>query len=171
MLRFMALVFFICLNSTLTLPLSALSIGRDGSSYIQDEIEWQDVSYKDTDAGFTGTLPGSPRSGLIDGCAYCMSDYNGTLFQFNTEIGVTYKPPKKEKDFIRQLSEAFGDDASISSISLSQKNVKYCAELNFHDGDKIIRVYSSKNRLYFAIIEGEDLSLAPFVFDSFQITK
>lgn len=76
----------------------------------------------------------------------------------------------KEKDFIRELAKAF-KDASISSISPTQEKVKYCADINFNDDNKIVRAFCSINRLYWAVVEGADLSLAPLVFDSFQVTK
>lgn len=171
MIRLITFVFFIFCNSMLIPPLSAMSIGRDGPSYIQDGIEWQHVYYKDSDAGFTGTLPGSPMSGISNGCAYSGSEYNDVIFEFHTQLGEQYNPPKKEKDFINELYEAFGTEALISSVYSTQKRVKYCADIIFNDGNKMIRVFCSKNRLYWAIIAGADLSLAPFVFESFQVTK
>ena len=171
MKHLIAFVVFIFCNCMLTPSLSALSIGRDGSSYVQDGIEWQKVCYKDSDAGFTGTLPGSPSSGISDGWAFSSSKYNGVLFEFHTELGAIYNPPETEKEFINGLYEVFGTKASISPISSPQKNVKYCAEMIFNNENKIGRVFCSENRLYWAIVDGADLSLAPFVFDSFQVTQ
>ena len=171
MIRLIAFVFFIFCNSMLIPPLSALSIGRDGPSYIQDGIEWQNVYYKESDAGFTGTLPASPVSGISNGYVYCGSSYNNVFFEFQTPLEGKYHPPKTKQDFINECHEAFGAEASISYISPTQTKVKYCADIIFNDGNKIVRLFSSKNRLYWAIVEGPDLSLAPFVFDSFQVTR
>lgn len=171
MLRHFAFVLFIFLNSALIPSLSALSIGRDGDPYIQDGIEWQKVYYNDTDAGFTGILPGSPKSGMSNGYCYSTSQYNGVFYEFHTLLGRRYNPPKTEADFISQLNEAYGTEVSITPVSPTQKKVKYCADIICNDGKKIVRIFWSQNCLYWAIVEGEDLSLAFFVFDSFQVTK
>ena len=151
--------------------LSALSIGRVGSSYEENGIVWQDVSYDNNDVGFVGSIPGSPKSGISSGYAFTYSRYLGVDYEINSEVNDRYTPPRKEKNFIQELEEDFGDEAKISPVPSSQGKVKYIADMHYNNGKKVVRVFCSKNCLYYAIVEGNDLSMAPSFFDSIEITK
>lgn len=153
-----------------TETLSAMSIGREGTSYFENDIEWQRVSYKDDDAGFEALIPGSPSSGISNGDVYTHSKYQNVRYEIHCRLNERYKPQKKEQNFIQKVAEAF-EEALVEPIISDQKTVKYIAEIYYNEESKIARVYCSKNCLYWAIVEGEDLSLAPIFFDSIEITK
>ena len=74
--------------------LSALSIGRVGSSYEENGIVWQDVSYDNNDVGFVGSIPGSPKSGISSGYAFTYSRYLGVDYELNSEVNDRYTPPR-----------------------------------------------------------------------------
>lgn len=152
-------------------PLAAMSIGREGPSYFENEIEWQKVAYKNDDTGFTATIPGSPKSGMSNGDVYTYSNYQGVSYEINCSLNQRYIAPKKETKFMDQVKNAFENEALVEAIKPTQKKVKYIAEMRFNDSKKICRIYCSKNCLYKALVEGDDLSLAPLFFDSIQITE
>ena len=69
------------------------------------------------------------------------------------------------------MQDAFGSDVSVTSVPSTQKSVLYIAEMHFADEPKVARLFCSKNRLYWAIVEGDNLELATEFFESIQITK
>lgn len=154
-----------------TETLSAMSIGRDGTSYFENDVEWQKVSYRNDDAGFEALIPGSPISGISNGDVYVHSKYQNVHYEIHCSLDERYKPQKKEQNFIQKVAEAFEEESTVEPIGSDQKTVKYIAEIYHNEGNKITRVYCSKNCLYWAIVEGENLSLAPLFFDSIEITK
>lgn len=170
MIKFKFVIAALLLSANLS-PLTAMSIGREGPSYIENEIEWQKVSYDNDDTGFTARIPGSPKSGLSGGDVYTYSNYRGVSYEINCSLNERYIAPKKENKFMNQVRNAFEKDAVVEAIKPNQKKVKYIAELRFNETNKICRIYCSKNCLYKAIVEGEDLSLAHLFFDSIQITE
>jgi len=163
---FTAILFF-----ALTGYLSALSIGREGPSYVENGVEWQKVCYENIDVGFIASIPGSPTSGISGAYAFTRSNYQDVGYVINSNLNERYTPPEEEIDFIQQIKNGFEGQATVLPIASNQKTVKYIAELYFNDGSVIGRIYCSKNCLYFAIVKGKDLSLAPFFFDTIKITK
>jgi hypothetical protein len=151
--------------------LSAFSIGRDGDSYVENEIEWQNVSYSNDDVGFVASIPGSPKSGVSNGDAFTYSQYRGVDYEIHTSLNDRFAPPSSERELIQEIETAFGDKANIVLIPSNQAKVKYIAELSFNNESKIARIYWSHNSIYWAIVEGKDLSLAPQFFDTLKITK
>lgn len=151
--------------------ISALSIGRVGDAFFEEDTCWQRVVYKNDDAGFEAAIPGSPKSGLSNDTVYTYSKYQNVDYEIHCSLTERYTAPKSEANFIRQVEEAFGNDAEVTAIATNQKTVKYIAEMYFINESKIIRIYCGKNRLYWAIVEGEDLTLAPLFFESIDITK
>jgi hypothetical protein len=73
-----------------------------GSSYEENGIARQDVSYDNNDVGFVGSIPGSPKSGIRSGCAFTYSRYLGVDYEINSEVNDRFTPPRKEKNFIHQ---------------------------------------------------------------------
>lgn len=171
MKKFQIFIFTALLSFTLTGFLSAFSIGREGSPYVENGINWQGVCYKNNDAGFIASMPGSPTSGISGGDAYSYSNYKDVDYEIHTSLSTRYTPPKKEKDFIKQVQDAFIGEATVVPVSSNQSNVKYIAEIYFNEESKIVRVYCSNNCLYWAIVDGNDLSLAFLFFDMIIITK
>jgi hypothetical protein len=159
------------LTSMYVTPLLGMSIGREGTPYVKNGIEWQKVSYKNDDTGFTAAMPGTLGSGISNGDVFSYSHYQDVDYEINCSLNERYVLPKKEAQFMEQVSDVFESRALIIPIHSNQKKVKYIAELHFNEESRVIRIYCSKNCLYWAHVEGEDLSLAPLFFDSIEITQ
>ncbi len=151
--------------------LSAFSIGKEGQPYFENSIEWQPVKYDDDDAGFYMAFPEMPKCGLSNGDVYAYSKYKNVHYEMHTSLSGRFLPPKKEYDFMMLVNDAFAAEAEILVIPSSQKNVKYIAEIYWNKMGKVVRLYCSSNQLYWVIVEGEDLTLAPLFFDTVNITK
>jgi len=152
-------------------PLFAMSIGRDGAPYTENEVQWQPVKYEDRDTGFVAALPGEPRSGFSNGNVYAYSKFKQTAYEIHSSLNERYQPPKEEKLFLFDLEIAFSEEAEVELISSEQSNILYIAEIRFKSADKIARLYCSSNQLYWAIVAGDDLMLASDFFETIQITK
>jgi len=171
MKKFQMFVFTAILTFAITENLFGMSIGRDGASYLDNSIEWQEVSYKNDDAGFIASIPGSPSSGISGAMVYIYSEYQGVEYEIHSDLNDRYAPPKKERDFIKQLEEVFVCRGKVLPVASNQAKVKYIAEILHYEGNQITRVYCSKNCLYWAIVAGKDLSIAPIFFETIEITK
>ena len=163
--KFLVLAAILCCNT-----LAAMSIGRDGEAFFIANDPWQGVVYENNDAGFTATIPGEPRSGIANSDAYTYSHYNGVDYEIHCSLNQRIIPWKKYHLFAQQVKDAFAD-AEVVKVVLDQPNVKYAVDVNFSNKAKAVRIICSHNCLYYAIVEGNDLSLAPLFFDSVIITK
>lgn len=152
-------------------PLFAMSVGRDGAPYTENAVQWQPVKYEDRDTGFVAALPGEPKSGFSNGNVYAYSKFKQTSYEIHSSLNKRYQPPEEEKLFLDQIETAFSEEAQVKSISSEQSNILYIAEIHFKSADKIVRLYCSSNQLYWAIVAGDDLTLAPDFFETIQITK
>lgn len=150
--------------------LFGMSIERIGSAYLDNGVEWQAMKYENDDSGFEVKIPGSPASGMANGDVYVYSRYQNVDYEIHCSLNGRYKPPKTEKKFMQEIENLFSKDAKITAIPSNQKKVKYIAELNFINGSKTVRIYCSKNCLYWVIVQGPDLSLAPQFYESVNIT-
>ncbi len=148
-----------------------MSIGKKGEPYLENNIQWQQVEYVNSDAGFLAALPGTPSSGLSNGYVFSGSHYEKDYYEINASLSQRYTPPATEREFIRQVEEAFKDEATVTPVSLKQGQVRYCADIHYTKESKKVRLFCSRNCLYWAIIEGDNLTLAPSFFNSVQITK
>jgi len=160
------LVLFLAINS-----LSAFSVGRDGDPYFEEAVSWQPVKYVNHDCGYKAALPGDSRSCLANDLVYNYSEFEGTVYEIHTNLNGRYQPPKTEHEFLTQIEVAFGDIVEIQPILSNQRKVKYVVDLVWKEKNKMARLFCSSNQLYWALIEGNDLSLAPFFFETVQITK
>lgn len=160
-----------CLFVTFAGDLDAMSIGRDGQPFYVGDVQWQAVKFEDKEIGFTANIPGSPKSGLSNADVFSGSTYQNIYYEINTELNARYTPPKTSKEFLKQVSEAYSDEATVQMIPPAQANVKYIADVLYHSQNKLVRVLCSRNQLYYAIVEGSDLSLAHTFFNSIIITK
>lgn len=151
--------------------LSAFSIGRDGDPYWENNVQWQRVKYDNGDTGFTASLPGEPKSGLVNMYAYSQSYHDGAYYEIHTSINERYKPPKKESDFVKQVKDAISSPADIVAIRCKMKNVKYVVEIRYKGTTDVSRIYCSSNQLYWALVEGKNAKLASQFFDSIKITR
>lgn len=149
----------------------SMSIGRIGELYWENNIPWQKIKYENDDSGFIASIPGTPSSGLANGFVYSGSNYQNVYYEVNTSLYQRYIPPASEKEFLRQVQEAFLNKGTVSAVNSTQKTVKYIADIHFTNECKIVRVYCSRNCLYWAIVKGENLSYAPLFFEALQITK
>lgn len=91
--------------------------------------------------------------------------------EIHTSYNSRYLPPKTEKEFTQQVKEAFTESVKVISIPSNQKTIKYICELYFNDGSKVVRLICSSNNLYWCLVQGNDLTLAPLFFDTVKITK
>jgi len=83
---------------------------------------------------------------------------------------ISWQPVKYvNRDF--GYKAAFGDAVEIQPIPSNQRRVKYVVDLVWKEKNKMARVFCSSNQLYWALVEGQNLSLAPFFFETVQITK
>lgn len=171
MKNFYTFFFTAILTFMLTENLSAMSIGRDGASYFENDIEWQKVSYENDDVGFIALIPGSPKSGIAGENVFTYSKYQDVDYEIHCSLNERYIPPENEKMFIQQIENAFSNNVIISSIQSNQRKVKYIAEIYFYEKNKIARVYCSQNYLYWMLVQGKDLSIAPLFFEAIEITK
>lgn len=163
--KFFVLAAILCLNS-----LYAMSIGREGEPFFIEDIQWQHVCYKNNDAGFTATIPGEPRSGIANSDAYTHSNYKGVNYEIHCSLSKRIVPWKKYELFVQEVKNAF-EEAQVVEVVSDQPNVKYVVDVYFINTSKAIRLFCSHNCLYWAIVEGGDLSLASLFFDSIQITN
>lgn len=152
--------------------LIAMHIGRSGEAFVEEGIKWQKVVYDDEDLGFTVLMPGDPVSGISSmGYIYTYSQYQQADYEVHTKFSKKrYTPPNTEQEFLQQIEEVFLDKAAISVLTVQDPAVQYAAELFFKDEKKIVRIYASKNALYWALVKG-DFFLADAFFDSLKITK
>lgn len=148
-----------------------MSIGKQGTSYVQNDIPWQKITYENTDSGFMAALPGTVQVGTVNGEVFGFSRHQDVVYEIHTHMSQRYAPPSTEKAFLQELEKAFSKQATIAMTRPTQKRVKYSAELHFLTESKVIQLYCSSNCLYWAIVEGKDLSLAPLFFESIQVTK
>lgn len=148
--------------------LFAFSIGRDGTPVTIENISWQPVKYVDSDVGFTALLPGSPSSGFASGDVYVYSIYDEVHYEINCSMGGRYSPLATEALFVNQIVAA-NAGAKVTSVPVNQPNIKYIVDI-VSEGS-MVRLFCSTNQLYWAIVEGSDLSLATTFFDSIKITK
>lgn len=151
--------------------LSALSIGREGDPYFENGIDWQKVCYKNENSGFEAVLPGSPSSGLSGKDVFTHSNYLDVDYEIHCSYATSFIVPKTAKLFLQKIEEVFGHEAMVITLPSNQKKVKYIAEIYYNEENKVVRVFCSKNWLYWAIVQGEDLSLAPLFFESIKISK
>lgn len=151
--------------------LTAMTIGPEGESYEENNIVWQPVQYENDDTGFSAALPGDPQSGIADGNAYCYSKYDHVHYQIHTMLNGYYQPPSNQKKFLKQIEEALGSVAIIQPVDSQLKNVEYVVDLYWFDTERVTRVFCSSNQLYWANVQGPDLTLAPLFFDKIRITK
>ena len=153
----------------MTSSLSAFSIGREGNPVTIQGESWQKVKYDNKSSYFSAMLPGEPMSGMGNGDVYSHSEYQGTYFEIKTGMNETYTPPKTPALFLKEACGAFAKEGKVSLVKPGQSGAKYVTEIVYKTGDKILRVYASKKHLYYAMIEGKDLSLAPTFFDSIVV--
>ena len=151
--------------------ISAFEIGKKGKSFTHDNVLWQPVEYVDKDVGFKASIPGVPNSGLANEFVYSGSVYDGVTYEVHSNLKTRFAPPTKKSDFLILLKQSFPKDVEVVLIPTTKKNVLYLAEIRFSKEEKLARIYCSKNQLYWAIVQGDDFSLAPYFFDSVQITK
>ncbi|MDN3508306.1 MAG: hypothetical protein P0S94_05245 [Simkaniaceae bacterium] len=143
----------------------SFSVGREGDPVKIHGHSWQKVKYDNGDAYFSAMLPGEPRSGMSGAGIYSGSNYNGTSFEINTSYGQRYTSGKTKKLFLSEVKKVFSKYGNVKLIK-PVPGSKYCAEVKYSSGKEIRQVYASPNFLYYAIVEGDDLSLASQFFKS-----
>lgn len=153
-----------------TTGLNALSIGREGAPFLQDDIEWQMVKYEHNDCGFVATLPGSPRSGIRNASVYTASTLNDTHYEVHTPFANLSAKPSLE-DFVANVQRSLGEKASVNLLPSNQQAVIAIVEVIFHSESKLMRMYYCDKNIYYAYATGEELSLAPAFFESITIIK
>lgn len=148
----------------------AMSIGRDGPSFEENGIMWQPVKYEDGKSGFKAAFPGEPTSGISSPWNYIFSAYGTSHYEIHFHMQDRVKTPKNEKTFLKHIEESMSETDVLTPLDISSKFVIYAAEVTSYDSSKnlvkMYRVYLGKdNVLYFAIIEGQDFSLAAEFFN------
>lgn len=162
-------LFMSCVTLFSACHLSALSIGRNGASYPINDVLWQPVKYVDTEAGFKALLPGSPSSGMDGSDVYTYSKFNQGYYEVCTNYKSSYTPPHTAQAFLDTIMAHNSNALECTLIPSSQDKVLYIVQALFSDGT-VARFYCSHNKIYQAIFEGSDPSLAQTFFDSIKIT-
>jgi hypothetical protein len=149
----------------------ALSIGRNGTAYEENGISWQPVQLNDNNQGFTAALPGQPRSGISTPWYFVYSKHQMTDYEIHTSASERFLPPGSEADFLKSMENDIEENEYFVPITAAAPEVLYAAEIYTNDKQtgemvKIWRQYwTADNRIYYAIVEGQNLSLAPEFFN------
>ncbi|MCP5469225.1 MAG: hypothetical protein H7A36_01810 [Chlamydiales bacterium] len=159
----------ICLFLLFATTAFAFTIGRDGEPYTFEGNEWQNCTYENGAFGFAAAFPGKPFSGIANSNAYAHSQHNGTDYEVHCSIAQSYTPPPSQQLFMQQVQAAFGKDGIVKMMSVDQSGALYVAQITFRGVNRVVRIYCSSNQLYWAIVQGDDFTLAPAFFNSIRV--
>jgi hypothetical protein len=154
-----------------TQSFAAMSIGRNGSPYVENGISWQPVQFTENNQGFTAAVPGQPKSGITTPWYFVYSNYEKTDYEIHTSANERFLPPSSDADFLTTMEKLIDANEYFIPVEAAFPEVLYAAEVSTNDqetGDlvKIWRLYwTADNRMYYAVVDGPDLSLAPEFFN------
>ena len=155
------------------MPLSAMSVGREGTPYMQDGIQWQPVYIKDDNGELNAALPGDPHSGFSDGWFWVASEYNGGIYDIKTP-GAKFTPPKTLEVLLAQAQYLLPAGTTINVLESIQPAVRFVLEcLIQEDGEapRILRIYTTDKLLFVAAVQDEDLTLSEAFFKTINVIR
>jgi hypothetical protein len=168
---------FLFLFSTIVTQSFAMSIGRDGESYEENDISWQPVKFNENNQGFRAAFPGEPMSGISSPWYYIYSKHGMSEYEIHTHMNERYLLPDTEKEFLDTVQKTLGENEFLTPLNISDSVVRFSAQIMTSDIDtgqlvKMWRIYwTSDNRMYYAIIAGEDFSAAAAFFSKITFTS
>lgn len=164
----------VVLFSLVATPAFSMSIGRNGKPFEEKGTQWQPMQFEDQGTGVRAAFPGSPTSGISSPWYFMFSEFNSVGYEIHTAMSKSLKFPKSKKDFEKELQKELTKNDSYTVLKLSDPNVLFAADIKNEKGApaKMVRIfYTSDLRIYYAIVEGPDLSLAPDFFNKIQFFK
>lgn len=152
--------------------LCAISLGKLGQPFQQDNVEWQLVNYQDGGVMMTAAMPGSPKTGITNDWCFICSQYLGSEYEIHFNPKLRFATPKTLDGFIAFFQSQ--PHTTITPLESTQPGVIYELELRTYTQDdteleQISHVYATHDHIYFAIVVGQDFSLADRFFASFTI--
>lgn len=156
-------------------PLMEATLGEYGNSFNYKKIKWHPVRYldHDNDIGFKAIVP---VHGLVakkkEGDVFVFGQANNVAYEVHCSEKGRFEPPASSDDFIKKVEKVFKKDADVILLPGTMKNVHYIADIAYKKGHKRVRIYCSKNQLYWAIIQpldGKEPEHAEFFFNSIEI--
>lgn len=155
---------------------AAMSIGRNGSPYEENGISWQPVQFNENGQGFKAALPGQPKSGITGAWYFVYSNYEETDYEIHTSCRARSLPPSSDADFLTYMEKEIDDNEYFVPVDAALPDVLYAAEISTNNKEtgnleKIYRLYwTADKRIYYAVVSGPNLSLAPDFFKTITFT-
>lgn len=160
-------------TSVLLNPISASQIKSELIPNFIESIKWHAVAYEDGNRRINAKLPGKPEE-IIKNGDLCLfhSTHCDVHYLFYFRPAFLFHPPATLEEFIERFS--YLENAQIMALSPKQPHLRYLLQIhmiNTPGMEAILRVYATENTLYFAMVEGGDLSFAGDFFRSIQIDE
>jgi len=147
------------------------SVGRKGEPYVTNGITWQNVYLEGTKFKVTASIPGSPRSVLMNGNFKVESNYQDTYYWVETKGADDQRPPKSYEDLVKLFTNEKGN---FHPLKNQMPKVRFAAEYTYTRNDGVpgvTHILVSKRKMYIIGAVGKDLSLLKPFFESFNIVK
>lgn len=147
----------------------ALSIGKDGDAYIENDISWQPVRYDKEGHGITAVFPGNPSSGLMNGLWCIHSDYNDGFYRMLTqELPVT--PPADLTEFVKDYYGTLKANETVECVSPEHPQVILAFQMLETDAEGNIawieNWYFVGDRVYLFIVQEKEPAVISALFNS-----
>lgn len=139
------------------------------------EINWHPIVYKDEYRSFRAKFPGSLEETIKnERLCFFHSACEDVRYAIFFKPDIDFSPPATLEEFLERFNHL--DNAQVIALKPEQPLVIYLLQVHlFNEMDgavrSILRVYATENTLYFAMVDGGDLSFSGDFFHSLEFEK
>lgn len=173
MVIFKNLFFSFVLSNVLYYPISATEAMSPLIPDSFENIKWYSVAYEDSNRSFIAKLPGNPEE-IIKNEQLCFfhSTHREVHYGIYFNPTILFEPPATVEEFIDRYKHL--ENSQIIALKPKQPHLLYLLQINMMNSDGIravFRVYATETTLYYAMVDGHDLTFAGDFFQSIKIEK
>jgi len=139
------------------------------------ETNWHPIVYKDEYRSFRAKFPGILEETLKnERLCFFQSAREDVRYAIFFKPDNAFSPPATLEEFLERFKHL--DSAQVIALKPVQPRVVYLLQIHmFNEMDgavrSILRVYATENTLYFAMVDGGDLSFSGDFFHSLEFEK